>query len=97
MAASVDHAAPIAMSFHSRHQRNLTSVPTRLPSAANDAQRVRAIFQLLAKVCDQTKNRLQIIVLDHAGESVWGEIPSVHLVEEWRDGQKLIPTNWLNA
>jgi hypothetical protein len=65
--------------------------------ADDDAQRVRAIFQLLAKVCNQTENRLQIIVLDHAGESVWGEIPSVHLVEEWRDGEKLIPPNWLNA
>ena len=55
--------------------------------ADDDAQRVRAIFQLLAKVCDGTKNHLQIIVLDHAGDSVWGEIPSVHLVEEWRKGQ----------
>jgi hypothetical protein len=63
--------------------------------ADDDAQRVRAIFQLLAKVCDGTENKLQIIVLDHAGESVWGEIPSVHLVEEWRDGRKLIPANWL--
>jgi hypothetical protein len=63
--------------------------------ADDDAQRVRAIFQILAQVCDSTSNRLQIIVLDHAGESVWGEIPSVHLVEEWRNGRKLIPPDWL--
>jgi hypothetical protein len=61
----------------------------------DDALRVRAIFQLLAKVCDETKNKLQIIVLDHAGDSVWGEISTVNLVEEWRDGAKLIPASWL--
>jgi hypothetical protein len=63
--------------------------------ADDDARRVRAIFQVFAQVCDSTGNMLQIIVLDHAGESVWGEIPSVHLVEEWRDGRKLIPPDWL--
>jgi hypothetical protein len=63
----------------------------------DDALRVRAIFQLLARVCDDTKHSLQIIVLDHAGESVWGEIPTVNLVEEWRDGTKLIPANWIVA
>ncbi len=63
----------------------------------DDAKRVRAIFQVLAKVCDGTKNNLQIIVLDHAGESVWGEIPAVHLVEEWREGDSLIPKKWLQT
>ncbi len=63
----------------------------------DDVLRVRAIFHLLAKVCGKTKNRLQIIVLDHAGDSVWGEIPTVNLVEEWRDGTKLVPTKWLTT
>jgi hypothetical protein len=38
---------------------------------------------------------LQVIVLDHAPENVWGNIPGVHLVEEWREGKALIPKDWL--
>jgi len=102
----LEQAASPVPTFLVLDQPSQVYFPTKLSSrpadldmdpklADDDARRVRAIFQLLAKVCDSTKNRLQIIVLDHAGESVWGEIPSVHLVEEWRDGTKLIPATWL--
>jgi hypothetical protein len=38
-----------------------------------------------------------VIVLDHADESVWGEIEGVTLNEEWREGRKLVPMAWLSA
>lgn len=42
----------------------------------------------------KTTGRLQIIVLDHADEEVWGGLTNVHLVEEWR-GKGLVPDAWI--
>jgi hypothetical protein len=64
--------------------------------ADDDALRVRHVFQLLARVARDAKSRLQIIVLDHAGDTVWGDIEGVHLVEEWREGKKLVPMGWIS-
>jgi len=46
--------------------------------------------------CGYSANgRLQVLVLDHAGPDVWSGLQGVHLVEEWRGGKKLVPTEWL--
>jgi len=58
-----------------------------------DVVAVRKVFALFDEVSDKTKGRLQIIVLDHADEEVWGELKNVHLVEEWR-GKGLVPDAW---
>lgn len=60
-----------------------------------DIEAVRMVFQTVSDVAVSTKNNLQILVLDHAGSDVWGEVPGIHLVEEWRDGRKLVPADWL--
>jgi hypothetical protein len=79
--------------------------PTRrAPSANNvheldhkfkdeDLEAVRKVFRLFSKVMSKKKAELQIIVLDHADEEVWGGLPNLHLVEEWR-GRELVPRNW---
>jgi len=59
-----------------------------------DVEAVRHILGGMASAIAQTKNKLQIIVLDHASEDVWGGLPLVHLVEDWRDGRALIPAEW---
>jgi len=58
----------------------------------NDEDRaaVRKVFVALGDAVRAAEGRLQIIVLDHAGDEVWGEIPGVVLTEEWR-GKKLVP------
>lgn len=63
----------------------------------NDEDRiaVRKVFLALAAAVSASEGRLQIIVLDHADEGVWGEIPGVVLTEEWRD-KKLVPP-WFGA
>jgi hypothetical protein len=43
-----------------------------------------------------TSEGFQIIVLDHAAKSVWGGIPLVHEVDDWRNGLALIPAEWMN-
>jgi predicted DNA-binding protein YlxM (UPF0122 family) len=59
-----------------------------------DVQAVRKVFALLGKEARAAKGRLQIIVLDHAGEDVWGSLDGVELREEWRDGRALVPPEW---
>jgi hypothetical protein len=60
-----------------------------------DIEAVQKVFRTFTQVTTALKQRLQILVLDHAGTNVWGDIPGVHRVEEWRDGRKLIPPEWL--
>lgn len=63
-----------------------------------NAESVRKIFKLLGKFVEWSKGRIQIIVLDHAPEQIWGEITHVTLTADWRNtGQKLVPPNWPNA
>lgn len=58
-----------------------------------DVVAVRKVFSLFDHVINRTDGRMQIIVLDHADEEVWGELANVHLVEEWR-GRGLVPSAW---
>jgi hypothetical protein len=60
----------------------------------DDVMRVRKLFEVISKVTTEQGHKLQTIVLDHAAENVWGDIPGIHLVEEWRGGEKLIPRFW---
>lgn len=60
-----------------------------------DLAAVQKVFSVIAEVVAASAGRLQVIVLDHAGTDVWGEIAKVALVEEWRDGKKLVPLEWL--
>jgi len=60
-----------------------------------DVEAVQKIFKVLARTVGGSTVPLQIIVLDHASANVWGGIENVHLVEDWRDGRKLVPLDWL--
>jgi len=59
-----------------------------------DVAAVRKVFSALAGAVTASQGGFQVIVLDHAPENVWGKIANVHLVEEWREGKKLIPSSW---
>jgi hypothetical protein len=61
-----------------------------------DVVAVRKVFDLLARVVRKTKGRLQVIVLDHADDEVWGKLPNTCLVEEWR-GDGLVPFAWIQG
>lgn len=60
-----------------------------------DLAAVQKVFKVIAEVVTASAEKLQVIVLDHAGSEVWGDIPNTALVEEWRDGKKLVPLEWL--
>lgn len=62
-----------------------------------DKLAVRKIFSAMSGFLASTKSSVQIIVTEHADEDIWGDIPTVNLVEKWRGGnQKLIPVEWLD-
>lgn len=60
-----------------------------------DVLAIRKVFQVLSDVTTKSAGKLQVVVLDHAASDVWGNIPNLHLVEEWRFGKKLVPTDWI--
>jgi hypothetical protein len=59
-----------------------------------DIAAVRKVFAVLGEEVRSSKGRLQVIVLDHADEGVWGDLDGVELTEEWR-GKKLVPEGWV--
>ncbi|MCL6606133.1 MAG: DUF3732 domain-containing protein [Paenibacillus sp.] len=72
------------------------SEPEDLEFKDEDVEAVRKVFEVFSYVVNKCGGKLQIIVLDHAPETVWGGIEDIHLVDEWRNGKKLIPTEWLH-
>jgi len=58
-----------------------------------DVAAVRKVFETLAGATQASKG-FQILVLDHASEDVWRGV-DLHVVEEWRNGKALVPTEWL--
>jgi len=56
-----------------------------------DVAAVRKVFETLARATKTSKS-LQILVLDHASEDVWGDV-DLQVVEEWRNGKALVPAN----
>lgn len=56
---------------------------------------VRKVFETIADAVRQTSGAFQALILDHAGAEVWSDIANVHLVDEWRNGRKLVPMEWL--
>jgi hypothetical protein len=59
-----------------------------------DVQAVRKVFALLGGEAIVSKGRLQTIILDHAGEDVWGGLDGVRLIEEWRGPSALVNREW---
>ncbi|QWU13190.1 Protein of unknown function [Paenibacillus sophorae] len=69
------------------------------PKLENDEDRiaVKKIFKTMSEAIKISQSKFQIIVLEHADSSIWGEVPNIHEVCEWRgDNNKLIPEEWIN-
>lgn len=62
-----------------------------------DVVAVHKAFEVMAGVVQNAKGKLQLIVLDHASRDVWGDIPGIVGLPEWRDGNKLVPMKWLSG
>ncbi|CAH2030175.1 protein of unknown function [Trichlorobacter ammonificans] len=60
-----------------------------------DIAAVRKVFNVLSEVVGAADGRLQVIVLDHAPRDVWGDVGNVTAPEEWREGRKSVPVEWV--
>lgn len=62
-----------------------------------DLIKLKKIFEVLEAFNRNTKGKVQVIVLEHAGEDSWKEFPNVIKTKRWRDGEDddaLIPKTW---
>jgi hypothetical protein len=84
---------PSQVYFPRRAAGDVESDTTELAWRDQDVDAVRKVFALLGSEVRAANGRLQIIVLDHAGEDVWGGLDGVGLTEEWR-GRGLVPEEW---
>lgn len=63
-----------------------------------DVIATRRIFEVLAEGLKRAGHFVQIIVLEHAGPDIWGEVDDTVSVEAWeRKGDGLIPAHWIQS
>lgn len=77
-------------------QPSQTQFPDDLDEEA-EQEELRAVhkaFEAFDEAVDRTGGLLQVIVSDHAGNSVYAGIRGLTVVERWRRGRKLIPWHW---
>jgi Protein of unknown function (DUF3732) len=84
---------PSQVYFPKRVARDDESDTAEVAWRDQDVDAVRKVFALLGSEARAANGRLQIIVLDHASEDVWGGLDGVGLTEEWR-GRGLVPEEW---
>lgn len=62
---------------------------------SEDISAVKEIFSILNEFTNELSNKIQVIVLDHAGPDIWGTLNNIHIVANWADNDKLIPSTWI--
>ena len=76
-------------------KRNIKSDIDLEPSYEDeDVDAVKNIFKAISNSIENTDGKWQAIILDHADDTIYGELPNVKEVDVWREGRKLIPTEW---
>lgn len=67
----------------------------------SDELNIRRAFELLnwtiERITKKQKGHCQLIVFEHVPPSTWAGLDDVHLVEEFIDGNALIPESWLQS
>jgi len=58
-----------------------------------DVDAVHKVFAVLSKAVIDAKGNLQILVMDHASDNVWGGLDGIHRAGNWRV-DKLVPVEW---
>lgn len=63
----------------------------------DDLTRLKRIFRVISEFNSRTKGKVQVIILEHAGEDAWKEFDNVKKIKRWREGEMdnaLIPNDW---
>ncbi|MEB0250206.1 DUF3732 domain-containing protein [Mucilaginibacter sp. 5C4] len=75
-------------------KRNQIPAESDLQFPDEDVEAVKGMFRTIADSIRAMNGRWQSIILDHADDTIYGNLEGVHEVEVWRDGNKLIPEAW---
>lgn len=102
--AQMRNPASFTPSFAIFDQPSQVYFPRTVKSSDDDPQydpdeinSVKKIFQTLSNSVTALNGKWQVIVLDHAGSDIYGSIENVYEVEEWRNGNYLIPMEWIES
>jgi len=88
---------PSQVYFPKHLREDMAEAEDRLDWKDEDVEALRKVFGSFSEVVTRNKPNFQIIVLDHAPDYLWRDLSNTHAPEEWRDGKKLVPEDWLNA
>lgn len=69
-------------------------VEEKVVIADEDKEAVKSMFSTISSSIIQANGGWQGIILDHAGDDIYGEIAGVSEVESWDKERKLIPIEW---
>ena len=102
--AQMRNPASFTPSFAIFDQPSQVYFPRTVKSSDDDPQydpdeinSVKKIFQTLSNSVTALNGKWQVIVLDHAGSDIYGSIENIYEVEEWRNGNYLIPMEWIES
>lgn len=59
-----------------------------------DKKAVKKMFETMDLFMKNNNNNCQIIVLEHAGLDIWGNVENVHPIDKFDNDNKLIPKEW---
>lgn len=77
-------------------KRGSKIINENLSEYSDDIKRVNKIFQALSKGIENTKQNLQILIIDHADSITWKGVDNIFVVERWRGVEALIPLDWID-
>jgi len=62
----------------------------------DDITATKRIFEILSSAIEENNLNFQVIVLEHADSSIWGQVDNTHESACWKDeGDGLIPQKWI--
>jgi hypothetical protein len=84
--------------YFPKHLRdNISEIENERDFKDEDIEALYKVFTVFSNIITKNKSNFQIIILDHASIDLWGHLENVHLAEEWRGGNKLVPEEWIKT
>ncbi|RZK27225.1 MAG: DUF3732 domain-containing protein [Flavobacterium sp.] len=94
-----DNKVPPFIVFDQPSQAYFPEIKDDKSVQEEDLIKLKKIFEVLSAFNLNTKGKVQVIVLEHAGEDSWKEYKNVVKTKRWREGENddaLIPKAWLS-
>lgn len=87
---------PSQVYFPKHLRENTQEIENEQDFKDEDIEALYKVFSVFSNIVTKNKGNFQIIILDHASIDLWSHLENIHLAEEWRGGNKLVPDEWIN-